>query len=300
MDIALARTFLTIVSEGSFVAAANELHVTQSAVSLRVRRLEDMLGRPVFERSKAGVVMTPAGRQFERFAVAMMRIWEEARHQVAVPEGFRKTLMIGASPSLLPRLALRLVSRLELKLKDVAFRVESGQPDRLIRMLIEGVLDIAITYTPELRPGLEVEELYNEELVLVTSAEDFTAELDSRYVYIDWGPEFSARHGVAFPNHVVPRTTFNIGGMALDYVIRNRRAAYFPARLVREYLEDGSLELVANVPSISYPCYIVYNNELDETTKEHVLVELRRLARVWETLQDEIIDDLDDISEEED
>src|SRR5215212_6426490 len=62
MDIELARTFLTIVEAGSFVRAAERLNITQTAVSARVRSLEDQLRRPVFLRNKSGAALTTGGR----------------------------------------------------------------------------------------------------------------------------------------------------------------------------------------------------------------------------------------------
>ena len=297
MDIALARTFLAVIRGGSFVAAAEKLHITQSAVSLRVRKLEDLLGQVVFERSKAGVSLTPAGRQLERFAISSLRIWEEARHLVAVPETFERTLLIGASPSLLPRMAMRLVSRLETRLPRTAFKVETGSPERLVQMMMEGSLDVAITYRPELRPGLKVSALFEEELVMVGGDPDITTDFDERYIFVDWGSEFATHHSAAFPDMPIPRTTFSIGALALDFVIRNKRAGYFPARIVREHIDSGALFLVPNAPPFAYPCYAVTRAELDEDLREVVLTELQRLARVWDTLQDEILDDLDDISD---
>ena len=61
MDITLIRTFLEVAATGSFVNASERLFVTQSAVSLRVQRLEDSLGKPLFVRSKAGAELTAAG-----------------------------------------------------------------------------------------------------------------------------------------------------------------------------------------------------------------------------------------------
>ena len=55
MDINVARTFLEVVKTGSFVGAASNLNLTQTAVSARIRALEDQLGRPVFVRNKAGM-----------------------------------------------------------------------------------------------------------------------------------------------------------------------------------------------------------------------------------------------------
>ena len=60
MDVTLAKTFTAIAETGSFKDAADRLNVTQSTVSMRVKALEDVLGRRVFERSKLGARLTPA------------------------------------------------------------------------------------------------------------------------------------------------------------------------------------------------------------------------------------------------
>ena len=297
MDIALARTFLTIVAEGNFGAAAAVLYVTQSAISLRVKRLEDLLGQRLFERSKAGVVLTPAGRQFERFAISLVRVWEEARHQVAVPEGYKQTLIIGGQYSLLPKLAMRWLDRLEERLPDHAFRMEAGMSERLMRLLLEGALDMAVMYTPQLRPSFHVEKLFDEELVLVTADPSFGPELDERYVFVDWGADFIAAHGVAYPDHLVPRMTFAIGSLGLNSIIRRGRAAYFPARVVQEELADGRLHLVPDAPTFTYPCYVVYNSEIAADLVAAALEELRAVAEGVDERQDEIIAELSEISD---
>ena len=99
MDITLIRTFIEVANTGSFVAACDRLFVTQSAVSLRIQRLEDSLGHPLFTRSKAGAILTPAGEQFEKYALSLLKIWEEAHQQIAIPEGYSRKLTIGAQYS---------------------------------------------------------------------------------------------------------------------------------------------------------------------------------------------------------
>ena len=95
MDIELARTFLEIVRMRSFVRAAEQLNVSQTAVSARVKALEEQLGRPLFIRNKNGASLTPAGEQFLRYAPMFVQLWQRARHQVAVPPGRRAVLGIG-------------------------------------------------------------------------------------------------------------------------------------------------------------------------------------------------------------
>src|SRR5580692_9685554 len=80
MDTELARTFLTVVTAGNFISAADRLHVSQSTVSTRIHTLEDQLRCTLFVRNKSGTTLTPAGRQFQKHATALVRTVEQARH----------------------------------------------------------------------------------------------------------------------------------------------------------------------------------------------------------------------------
>ena len=97
MDINQARTFLEVASCGSFIMAAERMHVTQTAVSARIRTLEQQLGRQLFVRNKAGARLTPAGERFMRHAATMVQVWERARHQVALPPGRDDAVSIGCN-----------------------------------------------------------------------------------------------------------------------------------------------------------------------------------------------------------
>ncbi len=297
MDIVLAKTFLEIIAAGNFVNAARRLNVTQSAVSLRVKKLEELLGQAVFDRVKSGTELTPAGRQFERFALSMVKVWEEARHQVSVPENYIERLVIGGQYSLLPKLTMSWLERLEKRLGDVAFRVEAGMPDRLIRQMVEGVLDIAIMYRPQLRPGLAVEQILDGELVMVSGDPDFGPDFDARYIFMDWGEEFIAAHNAAFPNSDIPRTTFAVGALGLNFVIRAGRAGYFPARLVREHLDRKQLFLVPNVPTFPNPVFVVYQTDLTPRLLQTALEELRILAAEADRTTQFVLNELHDQNE---
>ncbi|EDQ03473.1 HTH-type transcriptional regulator BenM (plasmid) [Sulfitobacter indolifex] len=82
MDITLIKTFIEVANTGSFVAARDRLFVTQSAISLRIQRLEGSLGHQLFTRSKAGAVLTAEGQQFEPYALSLLKVWEEARQKI--------------------------------------------------------------------------------------------------------------------------------------------------------------------------------------------------------------------------
>jgi len=281
MDIQLAKTFLEVVSTGSFVAAAKRLFVTQSAVSMRVKTLEEQIGRALFERSKHGAALTHAGEQFHRYAISMMRLWEEAQQQVAIPPGYRTTLRIGGFYSLWLRLLIRWLSVLQNAAPDVAIRAELGMPDRLMRLLAEGVIDIGVMYTPQLRPGLEVQELLEDQLILVSadpSVDSVEKALASNYVYIDWGQEFFAAHGARFPGYQTPGMALALGALGLNYILRNGKSGYFPGAVAQPHIESGELVAVHDAPIFSFPIYVVYDADLDPELRDVALRTLRETA----------------------
>lgn len=265
MDIALLRTFLAVSDTGSFVNASARLFVTQSAVSLRVQRLEDQLGQTLFTRSKAGVALTPSGRAFERYALSLVKLWEEARQQVAVPDGFSRSLTIGAQYSLWPRLGFRWMDALRTATPDLALRAELGMPDRLTRFLIEGVVQVALTYMPQARPGLTVAPLMEDDLVLAASfdAPDVAAVAEV-YAFVDWGPEFTQAHATDLPDLPVSGVTLSLGALGAEYVANRRAASYLPARAIKPLIDAGRLHLVPGAPVFPYPIWSVFRDDLPE------------------------------------
>ena len=78
LDSDLMRSFLAVADSGSVTAAAARLFRTQSAVSLQIKRLEQSLGQPLFERQARGVVLTPRGQQLVPYARRVVALLDEA------------------------------------------------------------------------------------------------------------------------------------------------------------------------------------------------------------------------------
>ena len=297
MDITLLKTFLEVAATGSFVSASERLYVTQSAVSLRIQRLEDSLGKPVFTRSKAGAELTNAGREFERYALSIIRVWEEARQQVAIPEGFTSSLTIGAQYSLWPRLGFRWIDGLRADMPDLNIRAELGMPDRLTRFLIEGIMNVGLLYMPQIRPGLMAEQVLEEELVLVASWPNPTMDLEGRYVFVDWGPEFVGAHALELPDLTNPGLTLALGAMAAEFIVNRQAAAYLPARYVKRYLDGGQLHLVPDAPRFPYPVWAVWREDLDPDIRKTAARVLKRVANAAGADSAAVIQELRGISE---
>ena len=258
MDTVLARTFLEIVSTGSFQRAAERMNVSQTAISARVRTLETHLGRSLFVRNKAGASLTPAGEKFLLYAPNLVQLWERARHDVAVPEGHRAVLDIGGEPSLWNPLLLNWLLWMKENASDIALRTEVGSQERLTRHVAEGLLDLAVVYAPQNLPGLKVEQLFDERLVMVTTNVDQPMIDEGGYVYVDWGPDFAAQHGAAFPNLTNPSLLVGLGPLGLSYILKVGGSGYFRLSSVKSYLANGRLTRVPDAPEFHYPTYLVY------------------------------------------
>jgi DNA-binding transcriptional LysR family regulator len=278
MDIELARTFLEIVSTGSFIKAADRLHVAQTTVSARVRLLEQQLGRPLFVRNKAGASLTPAGEQFLRYAPTFVQLWQRAKQQVAVPEGHRAVLTIGSEVSLWQPLLLEWVRMMRHSHPDIALRVHVDVPQDLITHVAAGLVDIAIMYAPQHRPGLEIDLLIEEELVLITTDLKTYRANDPRYVHVEWGPDFALHHAVSFPD-TTPSLVANLGPLALNYVLLEGGSGYFRMHAVQRHLASGKLHLVPGAPRFSFPVYAAHSTNVEAATLGAALTVLRAVAK---------------------
>jgi DNA-binding transcriptional LysR family regulator len=279
MDIELARTFVEIVSSGSFIKAADRLHVAQTTVSARVRLLEQQLGRPLFVRNKGGATLTPAGAQFLRFAPTFVQLWQRARQQVAVPEGHRAVLTVGSEITLWQPLLVEWVRSMRRSHPDIALRVHVDVPQDLITHVAAGLIDIAIMYAPQHRPGLEIDLLMEEELVLVTTDPKTYRADDPRYVHVEWGSDFSLHHAVSFPDHTSSLVA-NLGPLALNYILLEGGSGYFRMNTVQPYLKSGKLHLVPGAPHFSFPVYAMHSVNADADTLNAALTVLRNVSRV--------------------
>lgn len=259
MDIDRARTFLEIVHCGSFLRAADRLHVTQTTVSARIRTLEEELGRQLFIRNRNGAQLTPAGREFERFAQSFVQIWERARNQLALPAGRTGAVALGGELSLWNPLLLDWLVHMRKSRPQIVIHAHVGVPDQLLEQLRTGVLDIAVLYAPKLLPGFRVELLQEEQLVLVRSpSPDNENGPDLDYVYVDWGPLFAMQHGTGSPAFSEPGVLVGLGPLGLSYILRAGGTGYFRKGTVAPHIATGELELVAGAPEFTYPAYAVY------------------------------------------
>lgn len=278
MDITLARTFLMVVETGSFIDTARRMNVTQSTVSARIKGLEDLLGRPLFERSKSGADLTQAGQQFQKHALALVRVWQHAQLEIGLSAKHRDHLSVGAPAGMWAGFLLKWLSWQRQNIPDIAVSASAGLSSELARRLTEGTLDLAVLYRPSQPPGHSIEHLFDEEFVLVSSSKPAARRSSPEYVFIDWDPEFRDDHAAAYPELVNPGLNLDLGALGLDYILSNEASGYFPLRMVRGLLARGRLRTPKRARRFVYPVFMVYPETRDEEAYEPILSGLRREA----------------------
>lgn len=277
MDIALARTFLEVASTGSFVAAADRLALTQTAISARIRTLEEQLGRTLFVRNKAGARLTPAGTRFVRYATSMVQLWERAQQHVALPPGREERISVGGELSLWRPLMADWLIWMRHACPEIALRAEVDNATRLLDGVQEGALDLAVIYNPPQRPGLVCELLAEEKLVMVTTSADAKV-YPEQYVYVDWGPSFASNHEAAFAELSNAPVSISLGPLALTYLLTVGGTGYFRIGTTRSFLATGQLKRVEGAPEFSHSAFAVYARQRENDTLARVRAGLRQVA----------------------
>lgn len=278
MDVDLARTLLAIVETGSFKEAANRLNLTQSAISARIKALEDAVGKRLLERSKSGVQLTPSGEHFYRHATTLVRVWRQALLEVALSEKHIDHLAIGAQISLWEGFLLKWIAWLREARADLAVSANVGGSAELMDRLTDGTLDIAVVYRATQRPGLVIEHLFDEELALISSEAKPANIPGARYAFVNWGPEFAGDHAETYPDTGHAGLQLDLGAIAINYLFDTQASGYFPLRVAKPYLADGRLHLVKRARRFVYPVYAVYPEDRDEEVFDPILEGLRESA----------------------
>lgn len=264
MDIQLAKTFLEIMSSGSFQEAAKRLHVTQTTVTARVKSLEQALGCRLFIRNRAGASLTQEGERFVEHAKNLVFTWQRAKLELAEPSGDTSGLIVGVENSLWNPLLVETIIQLQSEKADntsdarVDVRVDAriDAESELIKQLDKGLLDAVLLHKPHYRSNFLVELLMEEKLIHVQSTKESQPNL-----FIDWGEGFRVQYDAVLPSPRQQGFKTNLGPLGLKVMLKQGGNGYFRTRVVQEYLINGELERVVGAPEFSYPVYLLYGEQ---------------------------------------
>ena len=170
MEIDQLRYFLGAAERGSFTRAAEALNISQPALSRSIQKLEDELGQPVFERKTRSIVLTEAGTLLQSRAQQILSLIEDTKAEIT-DDGESGRIRIGAIPTVAPYFLPQILKQFSESFPAANLIVQENTTDQLLKSCTQGEIDLAILALPVPVKYLEVEELFEEELLLVLPLE---------------------------------------------------------------------------------------------------------------------------------
>lgn len=171
MEIRQLRAFVAIAELGTFTAGAQRVHVTQAAISMQIRQLENELGARLFIRAPRRVMLTEAGEQLLQRARQILRDHDAAVEEVAELAGAeRGRLRIGSASAMVATDVLpKLLREIRRRHAGAEIMVTSGTSEALVQQILAGELDVAFVSLPVEARGINTERLSQDQLVAIAS-----------------------------------------------------------------------------------------------------------------------------------
>jgi LysR family hydrogen peroxide-inducible transcriptional activator len=167
------RYFEALAREGHFGRAAEACAISQPALSMQIKELEETLGANLFERSARQLRLTGFGEAFAIRVREVLRSVDELSDFARSAQGnFLSQLRIGVIPTIAPYLLPKIIGNLTHEYPSLDIQIRETQTEKLIQELEEGRLDTAILALPISEPSFAEIELFKEEFVLVRNSED--------------------------------------------------------------------------------------------------------------------------------
>lgn len=235
--------FEAVARLGSFLAAAEALYLTPSAISHRIKQLEEHLGQPLFERRHRAVVLTAAGRRYLAVVREALLRLDEASAVLRAPR--RERLRISAAPALGSKWLVARVAEYQQGHPDLEFTLGTATG---LGPLLNGEADIGLRYGEEEWPGLLAWKLFEERVFPVCSPTlaanlQTPTDLDGvrllRHPLLSWSRWFAAA-GLRRPEPA-SGPTYEDALLMLEAAVAGHGVALMAATLAQPYLDEGRL-----------------------------------------------------------
>jgi DNA-binding transcriptional LysR family regulator len=280
LDTELLKTFLEVCNTRHFGKAAENLYVTQAAVSSRIKQLESRLGLALFSRLRNNIKLTPAGERLIPHAEAVLNTWQRAFQEVAITSKQSTQLALGGSPNVWDLMLQNSLYELKVSKPELAIRAEVLSHTVVTRQLLERSLDLALVFDSPKVDEIITIKLFQLPLELVSTKDHLNiSDIASvGYIMLDWGTLFSIQHAKLCKQLPPPTLHTNIARVALDYMLQAGGAAYLPTQLIEPYVDNNQLFRVDDAPDMHRDVFVSYHKDNVKTELIESVIELFKIA----------------------
>ncbi|MFA0413026.1 LysR family transcriptional regulator [Vibrio renipiscarius] len=259
MDVKVFKTFLELAKVRHFGRAAENLYITQAAVSARIKQLEGYFDTQLFIRDRNNIKLTSAGERLVSYAEVMVTTLQQAKLELSLESGKKLQLTMGGTPNVWDAYLQNCLSATTEAFEGYGFMAEVMGRESLVRSLQERTLDMAFAFDQIKADELNCKKVADVVLLLVsTDAHSTRSVFDDKYVYVDWGTKFASEHAERHAKIPAPYLRTSTARIALDFILEKGGSAYLPASLVESFLANGQLKKVDGVEEWCRPIYLSY------------------------------------------
>ncbi|MDQ2746250.1 MAG: LysR family transcriptional regulator [Acidobacteriota bacterium] len=173
MEIRQLKAFLAIAEAKTFTAGARRVNITQAAISMQIRQLEESVGLPLFTRTPRRVILTEAGEMLMHRARRIIREHSAALAEIAEIAGAEYgRLRIGSASATFTTMQLpTILERLKNKFPNAEITVNSGTSSTLVDRIMHGEIDIAFVSLPVETSNIQTDLLFSDEIVAIADTQ---------------------------------------------------------------------------------------------------------------------------------
>jgi len=272
MKIELLKTFLEVSRSLHFRIASENLFITQSAVSARIKLLEDDLGVLLFDRSNRNLKLTPEGHRLIKHANELILMWQKTKQDVGISAQHSIQLVVGAKSTIWDIVLQNWLQKIHSNIDEVSLLTSTYNAPELRKSLLNRVVDIGFLFEPTFVGEIISEKVATVPLHLVTTNPDYVfkeVQLQD-FIMVDYGESIAAQYLREFPDTPEAKHFMSQPRIALNFILEAGGAAYLPRQITFEYLKSNQLFLVDDAPVFRRDIYANYlaNNQKIEMIEQ--------------------------------
>ncbi|MCC2617579.1 LysR family transcriptional regulator [Aestuariibacter halophilus] len=268
MDVRFLTTFLEVSQTRHFGKAAENLYLTQSAVSARIKLLEEYFNTALFVRHRNSIQLTAAGEKLLPFAQQISATLAEARKELS--EEDVDYLVCAATPNASELYLHDALSGLQQRFSNLSIRAEIYSIEQISRQLHERNIDVAYTLDPLKSDEVDQIAVHQDSLSLYGYKVDSMEEALARYIHIDWGNKISDHIYQQFPQARRAKLRTSSYRVALDSFFDDCGCAVLPERVIAQHPRSKDIVRLEDL-DMALTTYLAYMKDIKHAGLEDVI-----------------------------
>lgn len=258
MRTELLTTFLEVSRTLHVRHAADNLFLTQAAVSARIKALEQELGVQLFDRSNKRLQLTAEGNKLVKYANELLTMWQKTKQDVGVTEAASSQLFVGAMTSIWDMVLHDWLQKIHRNLEDVHLYTQNYSPLELRKQLLSRLVDIGFIFDPPYIEEIRSVKVATIPLQLVSDRQLTSIDEIDSFVMVDYGESVNNKLLADVGEQISVRHHMSQPKMAMNFIIEAGGAAFLPRQMTFPAVRKGQLNLVPNTPNYNRDVYAIY------------------------------------------